>query len=107
MVRVTRSDPPATTRWHRILYGVTGGLAALVIGVPLSGVIADAVDGPSATISGTVFEDRDNDDQVDSGEPVLPGVSVSGLPESGRNFLKVSSKDKHCGPLGGRHRGPR
>ncbi|MEV0283023.1 PQQ-binding-like beta-propeller repeat protein [Kribbella sp. NPDC050820] len=78
MIRLTRSSrEKRTTTAHRVLYGVTAGLTALVIGFPLSGVIADAVDGPSATISGTVFEDRDNDDRIDQGEPVLPGVSVS------------------------------
>ena len=56
---------------------MTGGLAVLVIAVPLTGVVADAVDGPSATISGTVFEDRDADDKIDAGEPGLAGVAVS------------------------------
>ena len=51
MIRLTRSDPPATSRWHRILYGVTGGLTALVIGVPLSGVIADAARFAAASLS--------------------------------------------------------
>jgi outer membrane protein assembly factor BamB len=79
MIRLTRSsrDHQPTTKYHKLLYGVTAGLAALVIGVPLTGVLADAVDAPSATISGTVFEDRDNDNRIDTGEPVLPGVSVS------------------------------
>ncbi len=79
MVRLTRSsrDHQPTTKYHKLLYGVTAGLAALVIGLPLTGVLADAIDAPSATISGTVFEDRDNDDQKDSDEAGLAGVSVS------------------------------
>ena len=71
------SDRPPATRWHKILYGVTGGLAALVIGVPLTGVIADAADAPAATITGTVFEDRDNDNRLDTNETPLAGVTVS------------------------------
>ncbi|WP_350277318.1 PQQ-binding-like beta-propeller repeat protein [Kribbella sp. HUAS MG21] len=79
MIRLTRSsrDQSPTTKWHKLLYGVTGGLAALVIGVPLTGVVADAVDAPGATVSGTVFEDRDNDGRPGAGEPGIPGVSVS------------------------------
>ncbi|TWD83160.1 outer membrane protein assembly factor BamB [Kribbella amoyensis] len=80
MIRLTRKSsdhPAATTKWHKLLYGLTGGLTALVVAVPLTGVIADAVDAPSATISGTVFEDRDNDNRFDQGETPLAGVSVS------------------------------
>ncbi|ADB31691.1 metallophosphoesterase [Kribbella flavida DSM 17836] len=79
MIRPTRTpaDRPPTTRWHKLLYGVTGGLAALVIGVPLTGVIADAVDAPSATVTGTVFVDEDADHRQDAGEKPLAGVSVS------------------------------
>ncbi len=79
MIGLTRtsSDRPPASRRHKILYGVTGGLAALVIGVPLTGVIADAVDAPAATISGTVFEDRDNDNRQDNNETPLAGVTVS------------------------------
>lgn len=77
MIRLTRSSRDQTTKWHKLLYGVTGGLAVLVIAVPLTGVVADAVDGPSATITGTVFEDRDADNRIDAGEPGLAGVAVS------------------------------
>ena len=77
MIRLTRSSRDRTTKWHKLLYGVTGGLTALVIGVPLTGVIADAVDAPAATVSGTVFEDRDNDGQRGPREPGIAGVSVS------------------------------
>ena len=45
--------------------------------VPLTGALADAVDAPSATITGTVFEDRDNDGRIDDNETGLAGVSVS------------------------------
>jgi outer membrane protein assembly factor BamB len=68
---------PRLGRWHKILYGATAGLTVLVIGVPLTGALADAVDGPSATISGTVFEDEDNDGRIDNREKGLAGVSVS------------------------------
>ncbi|MEV5963506.1 PQQ-binding-like beta-propeller repeat protein [Kribbella sp. NPDC051952] len=80
MIRLSRrsnDQSTATTRWHKLLYGVTAGLAVLVVAVPLSGVVADAVDGPSATITGTVFEDKDADNRIDNGEAGIPGVSVS------------------------------
>lgn len=74
---MTPSAKPRLGKWHKVLYGATAGLAVLVVGVPLTGVLADAVDGPSATISGTVFEDEDNDGRIDNREKGLAGVSVS------------------------------
>ncbi|MEV6412301.1 PQQ-binding-like beta-propeller repeat protein [Kribbella sp. NPDC051718] len=74
---MTPSAKPRLGQWHKLLYGATAGLAVLVVGVPLTGVIAGAVDGPSATISGTVFEDEDNDGRIDNREKPLAGVSVS------------------------------
>ena len=68
---------PKLGKWHKLLYGATAGLTVLVIGVPLTGALADAVDGPSATISGTVFEDEDNDGRIDNREKLLAGVTVS------------------------------
>jgi outer membrane protein assembly factor BamB len=69
--------PPRFSRWHKALYGATAGLTVLVVAVPLSGTVADAIDPPSATIAGTVFDDRDNDNRVDHGERGLPGITVS------------------------------
>ena len=80
MIRLasSRTEPsPQNSKRHKILYAVTGGLAALVLVVPLTGALADAVDAPSATITGTVFDDRDNDGRVDNNETGLTGVSVS------------------------------
>ncbi|WP_433021406.1 PQQ-binding-like beta-propeller repeat protein [Kribbella sp. CA-294648] len=68
---------PRVSRWHKLLYAATAGLTALVIAVPLTGALADAVVGPSATISGTVFDDEDNDGRIDDREKGLAGVSVS------------------------------
>lgn len=68
---------PRLGKWHKLLYGATAGLTVLVVGVPLTGVLADAVDGPSATISGIVFEDEDNDGRIDNREKPLAGVTVS------------------------------
>ena len=72
-----RSLRPRYSRWHKALYGATAGLTVMVVAVPLTGAVADAIDPPSAIVSGTVFEDRDNDDRVDQDERVLAGVSVS------------------------------
>lgn len=85
------SDRPRIGTWHKVLYGATAGLTALVIGVPLTGALADAVDAPSATISGTVFEDRDSDGRIDTNETGLAGVSVS----DGQQIVVTDSQGRY------------
>ncbi|TNB69575.1 hypothetical protein FHJ30_18515 [Arthrobacter sp. BB-1] len=59
------------------LYASTAALGGLVIAAPVSTAVGEALNPPSAAVSGTVFEDRNGNDAFDPGEPALPGVSVS------------------------------
>jgi outer membrane protein assembly factor BamB/predicted phosphodiesterase len=70
-------QPTRVGKWHKVLYGTTAGLCTLVLALPLTSAVADAVDGPSATVAGAVFEDRDNDGRFDDDESGIAGVTVS------------------------------
>ncbi|WP_161958409.1 PQQ-binding-like beta-propeller repeat protein [Ornithinimicrobium cavernae] len=59
------------------LYAVTGATALAVVAAPLTTTIADALDPPTAVISGTVFEDLNGNDTHDADEPGIPDVAVS------------------------------
>ncbi|MDO5500988.1 MAG: metallophosphoesterase, partial [Propionibacteriaceae bacterium] len=71
--------PPVS--WRRRLrhglYATTATLAAAVVGLPLSGAIARAVDPPTASVSGIVFEDANGDGVRQDTEPGVAGVRVS------------------------------
>lgn len=69
---------PGTRSRLRLVVGVvTSTLAASVLVVPLSPVIAQAVNPPTATVTGVVFSDKNGNGSQDSGEPGLKDVSVS------------------------------
>jgi outer membrane protein assembly factor BamB len=71
-------DPqPRNRRLRKYLYSGTAALTVLVVAAPVSGAVAQAIDPPTAAVSGTVFEDGNGNDVYDGGEKVLPGVSVS------------------------------
>jgi outer membrane protein assembly factor BamB len=67
-------------RLGRIRIGVRLALLSLitlVVAPPLGAWVAQAIDPPTATISGTVFDDRNGNGQHDDGEPGLADVAVS------------------------------
>lgn len=74
----TASSARSTRRRLRIgLYVLTLSLALSVVAGPLTGTIAEAIDPPSAVVTGSVFDDRNRNDTRDAGEPGVAGVAVS------------------------------
>lgn len=69
---------PARLRQMRILLGtVTLALAGLVLAKAIGPVLAEAQSTTTATVSGTVFSDRNDDGAQQPGEPGIDGVAVT------------------------------
>jgi outer membrane protein assembly factor BamB/predicted phosphodiesterase len=87
-----RGVPPSA---RRALVTATAVLAALVVAAPLTPVVAHALDPATATVRGTVYQDKNHDGRQDDGEPGIEGVSVSDgvtmvrTDESGRYTLDI------------------
>jgi outer membrane protein assembly factor BamB len=67
-------------RLRRVRFGVRLALVSLVtlvVAPPLGSWVAQAVDPPTATITGTVFQDSNGNAQRDAKEPGLEGIAVS------------------------------
>jgi hypothetical protein len=79
---------------RKALYLTTAALCALTVAIPVASALAEA---PTATITGTVFHDRDTDGLQDIDEPGIGGVSVSDGQKivvtdvSGRYALSIST----------------
>ncbi|WP_068397585.1 outer membrane protein assembly factor BamB family protein [Kribbia dieselivorans] len=73
--------PQPTQRWNRRLrlafYGTFTMLAGGVVAGPLTTVVAEAIDPPTAMVSGAVYDDRNGNDRQDAGEPGIADVAVS------------------------------
>lgn len=76
---------------HKVLYATTAALVALVVAVPLTNAVAEAIDPPKATITGTVFTDRDGDSRLDHDESGIAGVAVS----DGRQLVSTDAQGRY------------
>ncbi len=64
-------------RARTLLYAGTALLTCLVVIPPAVAAVTQAVDQPTAVVTGTVFEDRNGNDTFDGKDLPLEGVSVS------------------------------
>jgi outer membrane protein assembly factor BamB len=77
-MRLVSNLPPA--RLRRIRFGVRVALlslVALVVTPPFGAWVVQAIDPPTATVTGTVFDDRNGNGERDARESGLAGVTVS------------------------------
>ncbi len=72
-----RLSPEALARARRLLLLATVLMIGLVFVTPVARVVAETIDPSRATVSGTVFDDRDGDGVRDQNEHGVEGVLVS------------------------------
>lgn len=78
----TSNGSGTSTGWEASI-NCTGTPAPTALGSSWTGYPSGSACGGNEEIAGTAFEDIDQDGQRDTGEPILPGVSVSIYDDSG------------------------